>query len=201
MPRTRKSKRAPGEYASSVSVEFISVTRQENGRTAKKSTVEKSNYVPPKLDPPKLDPLKANPKIKFDAYPTLPASLDTGILPPLDMDPPQAIGNESAQQEESVSRAASVSVSSPATSPRTHILQALLFEWIPHRPEYLNEHLRLEAPQSATHLCGGCQGPAVYRCLDCFSSEMMCQSCIVSSHAHLPLHIIQVRLLVILAAL
>src|ERR1700743_3678427 len=77
-----------------------------------------------------------------------------------------------------------------------HTLQAKLAEWIQYRTQFLNELLRLEAPPSITPFCVGCQEPAAYRCQGCHSSEMMCQECLISSHAETPFHPVQVRLLV-----
>lgn len=122
MPRTtRRSKRPPEEYPSSLSVEFISVTRQENGRVSKKRNVEKAEFNPPKFDPPMLDPPNSD-LLKFDAYPMFSASLDASSLPPLsDLDSAQATGGESAESGESaVSRATSVSLHFFAMSLLTH---------------------------------------------------------------------------------
>ncbi|KAH7918408.1 hypothetical protein BV22DRAFT_981947, partial [Leucogyrophana mollusca] len=56
---------------------------------------------------------------------------------------------------------------------------------------YLDELLRLEGRGSCDHGsgCHSCHGaPGLYRCDDCFGPSMWCQSCVVSNHAHNPLH-------------
>lgn len=106
MPRTtRRSTKAPlpAKFPSYASVEFLTVTQQENGRIIKKQSVEKTN-----------GPIKFK-ENKFDTPPTLPTSLDAGSLPPLfNIDPSQPIADKSTDLNESVvSRAASVSVIAP----------------------------------------------------------------------------------------
>lgn len=41
--------------------------------------------------------------------------------------------------------------------------------------------------------CDG-EGEPIYRCKDCFGTEMMCRDCIVECHASHPLHRIDVSL-------
>jgi hypothetical protein len=69
-----------------------------------------------------------------------------------------------------------------------------LRKWIPDRDNYLQELLRLDGRAGAGYYCGLCQanGPA-YRCENCFGGLMFCQGCIVSLHACMPLHRIEVR--------
>jgi hypothetical protein len=175
---TRRVKKRPllEEYPSSVSVEYVSISRKQDGRIAKKRVIERSNV---------------------DSHP--PPTPSPGFIP---YDPlsnvhfPQAQAAETKHVERtaaSVSRAVSVSqVFSYHVTVFSHTLQAKLAEWIPHRQETLSEFLRLEAPPSTTPLCFECQEPAVYRCLGCYSGEMTCQGCLVSSHSRVPLHPVEV---------
>ena len=122
MPRTtRRSKWPPEEYPSSLSVEFISITQQENGCVSKKWNVEKAEFNPPKFDLPMLDPPNSN-LLKFNTYPMFSTSLNASSLPPLsDLDSAQATGGKSAELGESaVSRATSVSLHFFAMSLLTH---------------------------------------------------------------------------------
>ena len=122
MPHTTCwSKRPPEEYPSSLSVEFISITQQENSRVSKKWNVEKAEFDPPKFDLPMLDPPNSD-LLKLDMYPIFSTSLDASNLPPLsDLDSAQATGGESAESGESaVSRATSVGLHFFAMSLLTH---------------------------------------------------------------------------------
>ena len=70
--------------------------------------------------------------------------------------------------------------------------QAKVQEWISRRPEFLYELLRLETLLPQDVACSACKSPAVYRCLSCFPSEVVCEGCLVSRHSRTPLHSIQV---------
>lgn len=68
-----------------------------------------------------------------------------------------------------------------------------------HRDEYLEELIRLEGRgDSPTTLCSSCPpgseaGRPLYRCRDCFSTDLVCQTCCVEAHKNRPLDIIEVR--------
>lgn len=71
------------------------------------------------------------------------------------------------------------------------------------RETYLKELMRHEGRQDDSEggVCGVCQcavniggeSTYLYKCLDCMGLSLSCASCMVSSHSHNPLHIIQVR--------
>lgn len=75
-------------------------------------------------------------------------------------------------------------------------------EWSGHYiQEYLDELIRLEGRGDANKLsrCPSCKptqidaDEPIYRCDDCAGSLMECQTCCVSRHERLPLHIVKVR--------
>ncbi|KAF9555789.1 hypothetical protein CPC08DRAFT_779954 [Agrocybe pediades] len=68
--------------------------------------------------------------------------------------------------------------------------------WIPHIDSYVDELLRHEGCGSASKTeCGTCNKPMQndqrFRCVDCQSAALHCQSCTVQIHRHLPLHRIE----------
>jgi CxC2 like cysteine cluster associated with KDZ transposases len=72
--------------------------------------------------------------------------------------------------------------------------------WLSDRDTFLAEFHRLEGRgdySSITCLCCGEMenSPALYRCIDCSGTELMCQSCIVLVHKSNPLHRVKVRFL------
>ncbi|KAG1759135.1 hypothetical protein EDD22DRAFT_981161 [Suillus occidentalis] len=61
--------------------------------------------------------------------------------------------------------------------------------WVPERPHYLDELIRLEGRGRAHHACHACgDSDAPYRCEDCFSVNLFCCSCIITLHQNVPLH-------------
>ncbi|KAG1852303.1 hypothetical protein DFJ58DRAFT_661292 [Suillus subalutaceus] len=61
--------------------------------------------------------------------------------------------------------------------------------WIPERPHYLDELIRLEVCRRANYACHACGDlNAPYRCEDCFSVDLFCHSCIIQLHQNVPLH-------------
>ena len=102
---TRRPKWAPPpvEYPSSASVEFISVTREENGRISKKWVIE---------------------RMKSDARPVVDTALSiNGLVPPPNVDSFQDVADEAIEQEaRAVSRSVSVSVVVFCHVTSTHIL-------------------------------------------------------------------------------
>lgn len=66
-----------------------------------------------------------------------------------------------------------------------------LRDWIPHRPHYLFEMLRMEAPPHGRK-CQSCMvNDGLIRCLDCFGHPMFCGTCTLNSHKRLPFHKIE----------
>ncbi|KAI0764426.1 hypothetical protein BC629DRAFT_1293606, partial [Irpex lacteus] len=73
-------------------------------------------------------------------------------------------------------------------------------DWIPYRDQYLDELLRREGlgddAESALVPCALCKAQestqnGEFRCLDCYGTRLLCQSCIVEEHKHHSLHSIQ----------
>ncbi|KAK1223408.1 hypothetical protein PQX77_013717 [Marasmius sp. AFHP31] len=62
-----------------------------------------------------------------------------------------------------------------------------------HRDSYLNWHLVTEGRgRLFSNLCSRCKTPnPKFRCLDCFGLRIVCQGCVLKSHADEPLHRIQ----------
>ncbi|KAG1731458.1 hypothetical protein EDD22DRAFT_750930, partial [Suillus occidentalis] len=55
--------------------------------------------------------------------------------------------------------------------------------WVPERPHYLDELIRLKGRGRAHHACHACRdSDAPYRCEDCFSVNLFCCSCIITLH-------------------
>ncbi|KAG2143930.1 hypothetical protein BD769DRAFT_1348075 [Suillus cothurnatus] len=66
-----------------------------------------------------------------------------------------------------------------------------LLTWLNHRALFLQEMIHLEGRVSMWS-CSECDGPnPEYKCQDCFGSELHCSTCILSVHAHHPLHQLQ----------
>ncbi|KAG1866481.1 hypothetical protein C8R48DRAFT_747671 [Suillus tomentosus] len=60
--------------------------------------------------------------------------------------------------------------------------------WIPERQAFLDETLRLEGRGNAgISCCCGLAAP-LFRCRDCFGTQMFCQECVLQSHTNNPLH-------------
>ncbi|KAG2111490.1 hypothetical protein DEU56DRAFT_919993 [Suillus clintonianus] len=61
--------------------------------------------------------------------------------------------------------------------------------WISERQTYLDEFIRLEGRGDTCHSCHSCgNSNAVFRCEDCFSVALYCQSCVMNLHQNMPLH-------------
>jgi hypothetical protein len=73
-----------------------------------------------------------------------------------------------------------------------------MLTWAEHQDEYLDEFLHLEG-RGYTNIystCGGCgNADPTYRCAQqmCYGPSLYCKKCIISRHAALPTHWIQVR--------
>jgi hypothetical protein len=64
-------------------------------------------------------------------------------------------------------------------------------EYLDRRHSILVEILRHESLPS-TQFCSNCQETSnIYRCQDCFGTEIWCRKCCVSAHMHAPFHRIQ----------
>lgn len=67
----------------------------------------------------------------------------------------------------------------------------MLFNWIPHRAEFLSVILESEAPTSPK--CLECNAnPFQVQCLDCFGTPALCKVCMVKTHKCLPFHKIEI---------
>ncbi len=70
--------------------------------------------------------------------------------------------------------------------------------WIPLISSFLDEIICRDGPgaQATDGPCNSCaQFSPLFHCSECFSNELLCQACIISSHALAPFHHIQVSLL------
>jgi hypothetical protein len=68
----------------------------------------------------------------------------------------------------------------------------MLAEWLPWKEEFLDEILHLESLGGRPLQCVACQQPATFRCEDCFGLDLLCQACLLGSHARHPFHRIKV---------
>ncbi|KAI0739804.1 hypothetical protein C8Q80DRAFT_1124130 [Daedaleopsis nitida] len=75
---------------------------------------------------------------------------------------------------------------------------AKIQEWLPMRQEFLDELLRYHGGEYAVDTsedicCATCKGHAVtpLRCMDCTTRTIHCPSCVLSTHNHLPLHLLE----------
>jgi hypothetical protein len=69
--------------------------------------------------------------------------------------------------------------------------------WIPLIPSFLDELVRRDGPgsQLLDAPCVSCaQSPALFRCLECFSSPLLCQACMLDAHLQAPFHRVQVSI-------
>lgn len=74
----------------------------------------------------------------------------------------------------------------------------VLDEWKEFQQLYLHELLRHDGTCGANvNKCPRCPSgvtsPAVYRCMDCTGTSLMCRACIVNEHSSNPWHFIRVR--------
>lgn len=75
-----------------------------------------------------------------------------------------------------------------------------LKQWTPYRDEYLAEFITLEGRGYGwTSHCKSCPegvepGEALYRCRDCFHTDLVCLDCSLRAHQDRPLDVIEVRL-------
>jgi hypothetical protein len=70
-----------------------------------------------------------------------------------------------------------------------------LLTWLQERDKYLAEFIMMEGRGDAFHQerCIACStNPAEYRCHDCLGQDLFCQSCLVSNHARMPFHVVNV---------
>jgi CxC2 like cysteine cluster associated with KDZ transposases len=67
----------------------------------------------------------------------------------------------------------------------------MLSEWLPFRDLYISEILDQEQPP-ADLLCPKCQSQqGLFRCKDCFSRDLLCESCCMIVHRNTPFHSIE----------
>ena len=171
--RGGKRKRPPEERPSPQTLEVISFIRRGE-EVVKKRTIEKRDF----------DPMA--PSIVFP---------DDDVLPTPSSQTDPSPADDAAEESSSGYASRSVSVSlffvcHVTTHPRSS--QTKIQEWISHRPEFLYELLRLEAPSPHNMECSACKSPAEYRCLSCFPRGVMCKDCLLFHHSDTPLHSIQV---------
>jgi len=63
------------------------------------------------------------------------------------------------------------------------------------RETYLKESIRLEGRGMFTDdHCELCHKEGVYRCVDCFAVQFLCEGCMSRVHSFNPLHVIEVSL-------
>ena len=160
--------------SSSQTFEFISCVRCGD-KVVKKRTVEKTDFDP------------ACSPIIFPDDDVLPS-------PGSQEDPSEpVIKTIKDPSSDAASRSVSVNPVSPChVISRSYPSQAKVEEWIPHRPEFLYELLRLECLVPQNMACSKCQSPAEYCCLSCVSKEVVCKACLLSRHSTTPLHNVQV---------
>ena len=66
--------------------------------------------------------------------------------------------------------------------------------WLEYRDDYLDECMSLEGRGVFYSSCAGCQlSMPRYRCKDCTLGPLWCQVCLVKRHGELPLHLVEVR--------
>jgi hypothetical protein len=66
-----------------------------------------------------------------------------------------------------------------------------LREWLQHRDRYISEILDLEKPP-ADQLCSRCNSQdGCFRCKECFSQDLLCDSCCFAIHRNSPFHHIE----------
>ena len=73
----------------------------------------------------------------------------------------------------------------------------MLTEWLAFRPTFLDELLRWDGRGLNTdHVCARCQeaATAMFRCIECFGTPMLCKECLLQMHKHSPFHAVKVRI-------
>lgn len=70
-----------------------------------------------------------------------------------------------------------------------------MLEWRPFADEYLAEMVRNEGRgDSDIETCYRCnQGVPMYRCMECFLEDLICERCCREVHMERPLDIVEVR--------
>ncbi|THU82219.1 hypothetical protein K435DRAFT_590194, partial [Dendrothele bispora CBS 962.96] len=77
-----------------------------------------------------------------------------------------------------------------------------LRQYVENRDELVAEFIRLKGRGVCTSAeCPSCpeKAPALYRCLECFSVNLVCSTCCIQMHKHNPLHSIEVCIITLLA--
>ncbi|KDQ25165.1 hypothetical protein PLEOSDRAFT_1046043 [Pleurotus ostreatus PC15] len=66
--------------------------------------------------------------------------------------------------------------------------------WMDERDEFVQEFLRLEAPEFEWAECASpdCPNPPLYRCPQCSDVRLFCHSCIVRMHLPSPFHTVEI---------
>ncbi|KAG2341246.1 hypothetical protein BDR05DRAFT_977033 [Suillus weaverae] len=69
-----------------------------------------------------------------------------------------------------------------------------LLTWIEHQETFLVEMLHHDGrgDNILSSVCSACGiNPSIYHCKDCFTPTLSCQTCIVQTHAHSPMHSVE----------
>lgn len=76
-----------------------------------------------------------------------------------------------------------------------------LLTWVKYRTQFLLEMLRLKGRgDSPSTTCVDCSvGKAEYRCRDCLGDDLVCSACCAKRHVKLPLHVVEVSLVLLLS--
>jgi len=125
--------------------------------------------------------------------------------PPLLFVLPDPVNPESESEEEvplttpkGPSRAVSVSLHVSRHWVLLNHQQKNLGDWLAHREEDLDDLAFLEGLGDDPPDCVFCQSPAQFRCGDCFGGDLVCKPCLMRSHSKLPLHVVEVRSIILL---
>ncbi|KAL4259471.1 CxC2-like cysteine cluster KDZ transposase-associated domain-containing protein [Pleurotus pulmonarius] len=79
---------------------------------------------------------------------------------------------------------------------RTFAADNPMLVWMQERDEFLQEFLRLEAPEDQEDEQVGCStsecpSTGLFRCPQCFDCRLFCQTCIVNRHQASPFHVVE----------
>jgi len=77
--------------------------------------------------------------------------------------------------------------------------QDIYEDWLPFRDTHVHELARHDGWADLSDVCVRCKDAAsAYKCDECYGPAVYCRTCVVEAHAHLPLHRIEVRSIIVL---
>lgn len=170
------------------------------GRSAKSSRIERTRFIPAAANTPLLQLRTVGittqgrtrlhthyvPAPSLSIFDSSDAGSDAGPWDgwdelSLEQEEPQEIDCRPSFDKRK--RTAAVSIVGLQLSPKLNIMyqDTPLLAWIPERQAFLDETLRLEGRGNSGISCRCGLAAPLFRCRDCFGTQMFCQECVLQS--------------------